>query len=280
MHLHRCLQRRLPVDVLRRLRKWIGSLGGDRLRRAAVPAQRRAQNCSRIPRAPGSHSGDPQRGCPFTCPWTGTYGITTVGSFDAGATVNDILVTTTHLYVATANGLRQYDLLNQSNPTLTSAVFQTSGANVSSLSLAGDFLYAADGDNSVEVFDVTIPSIPQKAGSLQSLPRSTAVHATTTRIYVSDGQNTDVFVGSGTTATKAATVPIGSTAFAAWSGDTIFAAGTDRRVRALDWTNAGTPVEVFSADVLPTGGSVNRAAALTIQGGALYVAAGDAGLHA
>src|SRR5205823_898976 len=34
------------------------------------------------------------------------------GSVDAGATINDILATPLDLYVATANGLFQYDLLN------------------------------------------------------------------------------------------------------------------------------------------------------------------------
>lgn len=208
-----------------------------------------------------------------------TYRIDIKGSVDAGATVNDIAVTPNYMYVATSNGLQQYDLLNPAAPSRM-ATLPTSSSNVISLSLSGSNLYAADGDNTVEIFDVSNPTLPQRTGSLQSLPRSTGVHATATRVYVTDGQNTDVFIRSGTTATKVGTAPFGTTAFAPWTGDVVFAAGADRRVRGIDWTNAGAPVEIFATDVIPSGGTINRATAMQISGSAFYVAAGDAGLQA
>ncbi len=214
-----------------------------------------------------------------------TGGLRIGGSVDTGGTVNDIIVTPNYLYAATNAGLQQYDLLNPAAPVRTPATFATTTSNVTSLALSGSLLYATDGDNTVGIFDVTVPALPQKTGQLLSLPRSTSVHVTATgdptlfRVYVSDGQNTDVFVGSGPAAVKAATVPFGTTAFAPLTGDVVFAAGTDRRIHAIDWTNAAAPVEIFATDVLPSGGTINRAAAMAISGGALVLAAGDAGLQ-
>src|SRR5204863_302447 len=68
------------------------------------------------------------------------------GSVDAGATVNDLVLTPAYLYAATSSGLAQYDLLNPNAPAKTGATFTTSAANVGSLALTGNTLYATDGD--------------------------------------------------------------------------------------------------------------------------------------
>ncbi len=162
---------------------------------------------------------------------------------------------------------------------MTASTFATTTSNVTSLAVSGSLLYATDGDNTVDIFNITVPLLPQKTGQLTSLPRSTSVHTTATRIYVSDGQNSDIFIGSGPTATKVATVPYGTAALATLTGDVVFAAGSDRRIHAIDWTNAAAPVEIFATDVLPNGGTINRAAAMAVSGNTLLVAAGDAGLQ-
>jgi hypothetical protein len=203
--------------------------------------------------------------------------IAIAGSADAGATINDILATPLDLYVGTTNGLRQWDLLNPNTPTLTNAVFLTSGANVTSLALSGSSLYVVDGDSSIEVFSIIAPTSPQKNGTFETMPRPTSIKSSGSRLYVSDGTNTDVFL-TASTGTKAATVTLGTTSLATLGPDIVFAAGSDRRYRALDWTLAQTPVELFANDIVPTGGTVNRIGTIQVAGNRVYVAGGDAGL--
>ena len=195
-------------------------------------------------------------------------------SYDAGATVNDLVVTAAQYgFIATANGLRQVDFFNLNTPFVP---MPTTGANVTSLTTDSNLatLYAADGDSSIEIFSIVVPNAPQHTGTLSSLPRVTSVEATPTRLYASDGFSTDVFVNG----TKTATVTKGTLTLATLSGDVVFAAGNDRHIRAADWVTVATPVEIFGTDIVPTGGTINRVGAMRIAGGRLYVAAGDAGL--
>jgi hypothetical protein len=200
----------------------------------------------------------------------------------AGGTVNDLLLTTNYLYAATSNGLLQLDLLDPANPVKTPVAFTTSSANVLALALSGSSLYAADGDSSVEVFSLTLPSLPQRIGSFTGRPRSTSVRASSGRLFVSDGTQTDIFVGSGANMIKAndAAVAFGATALAEPQPNIVFVAGTDRRLRALDVTTSGVPVELFTTDLLPGSGTVNRIGAVVSTQNRAYVAAGDIGLLA
>jgi hypothetical protein len=194
--------------------------------------------------------------------------------YDAGATVNDLVVTPAqYAFIATTNGLRAVDLLNLATPFVP---MQTTGTNVTSLAADAILatLYAADGDSSIEMFNITVAGSPQHTGALSSLPRVTSLQTTPTRLYASDGISTDVFINN----SKAATVAKGTTALATLSGDVVFAAANDRHLRAADWANVATPVEIFGTDINPTGGTINRVRALKIAGGRLYVAAGDTGL--
>jgi len=197
------------------------------------------------------------------------------GHVEAGANVNDLLVTALHVYVATSNGMSQFDRLTMQR---TSNAFLTTGANVTSLSLAGSTLYAADSDSTVEAFSISTPNVPQKLATIGSLPRPTSVKATGSRLYVSDGISTDVFTVNGTTATKASNASFGATAFTPLANDVVFAAGSDRRFHAVDWTLATSPVDLFAADIAPSGGTINRIGAIQLAGSRMYVAAGDAGL--
>lgn len=202
-------------------------------------------------------------------------------AIDAGATVNDLLLTTLDLYVATATGLSQWDLLDPTAPTKTAAAFTTSNPNVRSLAISGSTLFAADGDTSVEGFNISVPSIPNGIGAITSLPGSVAVSAANGRLYVSDGFTTDIFTnaeGGGSTASKLARDSFGAVAIAPINTTAIFAAGSDNRVRAFDLTASASPVELFRAELFPTGGSVNRIGRMATASNRLYVAGGDLGL--
>jgi len=204
-----------------------------------------------------------------------------VRSIDAGATINDLLLTALDLYAATSNGLTQWDLLDPANPSRTPAVFVTSRANVQSLALSSSTLFAADGDSTVEAFNISVPSIPNPLGTIASLPGATSVNTTGGRLYVSDGQQTDIFTnvdGGGATAVKAAGDPFGAVAIAPISATAIFAAGADRQVRAFDLASAAAPVELSRVQLQPSGGNANRISRLATAPNRLYVAGGDLGL--
>ena len=205
---------------------------------------------------------------------------------DAGATINDLLLTTLDLYVATANGLSQWDLLDPTTPSKMPAIFTTSSANVRSLALSGSTLFAADGDSSIEAFNISIPSIPNGVGTIaSSLFGPTAVNATGGRLYISDGQATEIFTnidGGGGTAVKVASDSFGAVAIApvisTGTSTAIFAAGADRQVRAFDLASAAAPVELFRVQLQPSGGNVNRIGRIAVASNRLYVAGGDLGL--
>lgn len=192
-----------------------------------------------------------------------------VRSLDVAAQVNDVITTPSTLYAATANGLIAFDRRDPLSPAAP-VVLPTSNANVLSLARSGDDVYAADGDRTVERFRGTAPS-----GALTSLERSLSVTVAGSRILISDGQQTQIFA---TTGSSIATAPIGALTATAWDTNTLFIAGNDRRFRAVDLTLAEQPVELFAADIVPTGGTVNRIGAMIVAGNRVYVAGGDAGL--
>jgi hypothetical protein len=196
-----------------------------------------------------------------------------VRSVDAGAQVNDLVVTATALYAATANGLAQYDLLDWSRRALP-----TSGTNVTALALIGGTLYAADGDSSVEAFSLDIPSLPQSLGSFSSLARVTSIEANNGKLFTSDGRQSELFAGNGAGMTRLGSFSFGVTALAPIAGDAVYVAAADRNLDAFDFTTATTPIEIFSSSISPSLGTVNRVLGLAAAPNRLYVAAGDAGL--
>ncbi|MEO8379258.1 MAG: hypothetical protein ABI779_06305, partial [Acidobacteriota bacterium] len=196
---------------------------------------------------------------------------------DAGAPINDILIVDQSLFVATTAGLTHFQIFDPANPVRNEGTLPTSSANVTSLAVSGTKLYAADGDATLEVFSLTIPSLPQHTGELASVVRATAVHAAPDgTLLVSDafGQNTDVFAG--TTATGR--LPVGANAFASAANGVHFVAGPDRTLRAVDFTSTTTLKELFEHQLSPTGGTDNVIHAMARAGTTLYVAAGDIGL--
>jgi hypothetical protein len=204
-----------------------------------------------------------------------------IRSIDAGATINDLLLTTLDLYLGTTAGLTQWDLLDPTAPTKTPSIFTTSNPNVRSLALSGSTLFAADGDSSVEAFNISIPSIPNGIGTISSMPGSIAVSVAGGRLYVSDGFTTDIFTnadGGGGSALKLARDSFGAVATATITSTAIIAAGSDNRIRAFDLSAAATPVELFRTELFPAGGTVNRVGRIALASNRLYVAGGDLGL--
>ena len=196
-----------------------------------------------------------------------------VRTTDAGAQVNDLAVTASAVYAATANGLVQFDLFDWSRRALP-----TTSANVTSLAILGTTLYAADNDSSVEAISIDIPSLPQPLGTFSSLPRVTSVKVNNGKLYTSDGRQSEVFGGIGANMARLSAAPFGITSLAPVGGDVFFAGASDRNLNALDFTTPATPIQLFSDAVVPSLGTVNRIVAMATAPNRLYVAAGDAGL--
>lgn len=207
----------------------------------------------------------------------GANGVSVVRGVDAGGTVNDLLIAGSYLFAATSNGVAHFDILDPLNPIRTSVTLPTSSPNVTALASAGSRLYAADGDTTLEVFTISIPSVPQRTGELATL-RATSVHAAPDgTLFVSDalGLNTDVFAGG---TTRIARLPAGSNSFAAGSNHVHFTAGPERTVRAVDFSSISVVRERFEYQLAPTAGTDNVIHAIVRSGNRLYVAAGDIGL--
>ncbi len=201
--------------------------------------------------------------------------ISIVRSIDAGGTVQDI-VANSNLFVATSKGIAHYDLIDVTNPTRTNVVLPSTSLSVTSLAVAGTTLYAADGDTTIQMYSITNPSLPQGTGTLESLPRTSAVHFAGGFLFASDqfGQATDVFSG----ATRLARITRGATAFAAGSGNVRFMSGPDRTLRVSDLSIPDRPIDILETSLPATDGTDNLIHAMTVSGSTLYVAAGDIGL--
>lgn len=199
------------------------------------------------------------------------------GSVAAAGTVHDLAVVGGYLFAATSQGLEHYSLATAATPVRTAATLVTSSKNVLALAAGRDTLYAADGDATVEMFSIAVPSVPQGTGALEAMPFASAVHVTADGfVFVSDrfGQSTDVFTGT----TRVASVPLGANAFAPSSSFAHFAAGPDRTLRAIDFSSLNRVAELYELQLPPTDGTDNVIHAMQRSGNTIYVAAGDIGL--
>ncbi|MFN2442789.1 MAG: hypothetical protein ABR517_08905 [Thermoanaerobaculia bacterium] len=197
---------------------------------------------------------------------------------DLGAAVSDLVISGNYLYAATSAGVIQIDIADRAGPAVAASLPTTSGAAIS-VAILGAFLYAADGDSTVEAYSIQIPSLPQKIGTVDSLPRSVGVSALDHYLVVSDGQQSEIFSGSGTALGRVALLPFSGTAAARWSGSVHFLAGGGREVHAVD-VLAPRPTIVSSATTELTSGNTNRVSELVASGSKLWAAAGDAGVEA
>lgn len=206
---------------------------------------------------------------------SGPHSLTVAHLIDAGGTINDMQINSLSIYAATSSGIAQFSLANPLIPTRTAATFTTSRPFVSSLALIDSSLYAADGDSSIEVFDLN----GQRIGALTAPVGINFVRSNNGKLYASSGAlATYVFTGSGASMTNAGSGAFGTASVAPIAGDVAFMAGADRRLHAVDFSVTGSPVDVFRADLSPTNGTTNRIAALATASNRLYIAAGDIGL--
>jgi hypothetical protein len=196
-------------------------------------------------------------------------GLQLIRTVDAGAPVNDLVLTTLVLFVATRNGIAQYSLADPTNPSSPLQITQTAAT---SMALDGSTLYASGGDTNVVVFSIS--TIVQPTGTIVAPANVTAVHANNGKLFVSTALQTSVFVA----ATNAGSVPFSVTSMAAITGDVVFVGGTDRTLRAIDFTTPGTPIEIFRDDLAPSSGTVNRVTAVATTGGRAYAGGGDIGI--
>jgi hypothetical protein len=202
-------------------------------------------------------------------------GLEVGNAVELNVAVNDLLLHNTTLFAATTSGVIPIDVAQPLQPVAMPA--QLSARNILSLARSDSALFAADGDTSVEVLTLS--------GSPGLLPITTSVIAQSvevlgTRLYVSDGQQTEILALTGTTATRIGTTPFGAISVAAAGTNAIFAAGTDRRLRALDISALESPIDLFTVDVPFTSGTINRVTTIQTAGTRLYVGGGDTGLFA
>ncbi|HEX9164171.1 MAG TPA: hypothetical protein VF980_20885 [Thermoanaerobaculia bacterium] len=194
------------------------------------------------------------------------------------ASANDLVLGPIALFVATSAGVIELDPLDPLNPSRSQAAFPTSNTAVSSLAMIGSTLYAADGDSTIESFSIVVPSSPQKSASFPSLAHVTSVKAAGTRLYASDGQRTEVFAVNGGTLISAGILPFVATSIAEAETNIVAIAGNDRQIHVIDASVPESYIELFTTELPPTAGTVNRISAIQIAGGRMYVAAGDGGL--
>lgn len=200
------------------------------------------------------------------------------GGLDLEATVNDLVLGGEFLYAATSNGVIQVAVANRLSPAVAARLTTTSGAALS-VAILGSTLYAADGDPTVEAYSIQVPALVQKIGTVPSLPRSLAVAALDGRLVVSDGQQSEIFSGSGTSMSRTALLPFNGTTAAAWRAPVHFLGGGGRAIRAVDvLAPAPTVMSTLTADLTP--GNANRVFEIATAGSKLWAAAGDSGLEA
>jgi len=202
------------------------------------------------------------------------------GSLGLGATIYDLLLhealNGAFLYAGTSAGLKQIDLFVADSPVLARSLVTSSGVAFS-LARIGTTLYAADGDNTVEVFSIDIPSLPQRLGGLETLPRASLLSTDGLRLFVSDGLRTETFAGA-PLAFKGRSDTIAVSSLHPLPAGSAFVGGLDRTLRAVDLSSPSNPAILFESSVPISAGTVNRVTALAGTQNRLYVAAGDAGL--
>ena len=200
------------------------------------------------------------------------------GEVDLESTIFDLLLDAPYLYVATSAGVLQLDLFDPDHPAVAREL-PTSTGRAFSIVRFGSFLYAADGDSSIEVFSLQFPSLPQNVGSVATLQGTIAVKTDGVRLFASDGRGTEVFAGSGASIVRVGSLPgVGASSLATLNPGIVFVAGQGSTIRAVDVTSLSVPVLVFEERLRPSGGTSNRIEAIAAANGRIYVAAGDIGL--
>ena len=201
-----------------------------------------------------------------------------IGSLDLNVTINDLIAVQPYLYAATSGGLAIIDVSIPSTPLLVNSL-TVSKAPALSLARFENTIYVADGDSSVDMFTVQVPNFPQRLGDFTAFPQNSSVRVSGTNIYVSDGQQTQVFAAGSNPATKIGTTSsVGTSALFPLSSSIVYAAGRNRVLRVLDFSAPSQPVVLYENEIPTTRGTINRIEAITGTANRIFVAAGDAGL--
>ena len=195
-------------------------------------------------------------------------------TLDLGSAIHDLLGADGRLWAATSAGVIPLDLSNPSNP-VRGGTITTSGGGAVALAARGETLYVADGDNTVEVIS-TRNAV--SVGSFSSQSRALTISAADGWLFVSDGIETQIFGEGISNPPRGGSLPFGTVAVIAATGDAVYAGGSDRRVRAIDLSLASSPITLFESELPASAGSVNRIEALATDGEQLFTAAGDLGL--
>jgi hypothetical protein len=200
-----------------------------------------------------------------------------VHSLPLGAFANDMIAVGQNLYIAASTGVVQIDLLVPDKP-LVGARLNTSAGPAFSITAAGGVLYAADGDATIDLYSIQVPALPQMMGALATQRRPTSVRAAGGLLFASDDLQTDIFSAAGTASVRLGGGNFGAASVASHSNGVYYAAGSDRRLRAVDVSVPDAPVVLFEQELPASEGTVNRIADLLAVDGRLYVAAGDLGV--
>jgi hypothetical protein len=192
--------------------------------------------------------------------------------------IEHMTVSNGYLYLATSTGIVQIDPdLPDSRRTLT-----TSTGFAVHLFSDQKTLWAADGDRTIEVYSIEHPSLPQQIDTIETqIIGATRVYVSGDLLFVSNGRQTEVLTGPRPPSQSIGFVPFGAATFDLAAGGIGFMAGQDTTVRALDFRfSGGPPAILFEERIPPSTGPSNRISAIAAEPGRVFVAAGDAGLHA
>lgn len=201
-----------------------------------------------------------------------------ISSIDVGGTVNDLLEVPPYVFVAATNGITNVDLIDPARPAIAGRLSTTAGGAFS-LARRTNTLYAADGDQTVELYTIQIPSVPQKIGTVNALPRSTSVQVSGSVLFVSDGQQSQLFAVDGSQAVPVSTwSSIPTSSFFSPATSIALVSGVDRRIRAIDFTQLDQPVILWQSELAPSGGNLNRIQGIAGTAASAYFAGGDIGL--
>ncbi|HUP63728.1 MAG TPA: hypothetical protein VM557_00405 [Thermoanaerobaculia bacterium] len=198
-------------------------------------------------------------------------------TLDLGSAINDIARSGSFLWVATATGVVQVDILNPLAPRV-GAKLSTSTGSAHSVAVAGASLYVADGDRTIEIYTIVVPTLPQRIGEWESLPRTSSINAVANHLLASDGQQTEVIGGSGAALARVAMLPWGANSATSAGGSLIFIAGNDRKARLID-LSAPLTTSLTTVESPLMSGTVNRMGGVHLNGDLLLAAAGDAGVR-
>ena len=212
----------------------------------------------------------------YRAAWDGKS-IVVNGARELGEEVYDLVGARGFLYLATPSGVVQID------PAIEGShkVLPTTNGSAVSLATDGATLLAADGDDTIEVYEIQFPVLPQKIGVAETtVAGANRVYVVNGNLLVSNGRDSQLFGSLRPPFTSLGRLELGAATAATSTPGIVFAAGQDTTIRAIDLRlSAGRPAIVFEERLPPTVGTINRISRIRSDGNFVWVAAGDLGLR-